>query len=226
MPLKESFCRPAAGLKSVEAFGRSKCFFWLTNCHDGGIVVGRWALRGCTSGCSGGARRFLCGCFLCRFLSWRSSCVGGTRARRCDQPLSPPAAERRPEAGEDDPFHLIAMRKHYRWHRYVVVNFSLDEVLGLESPALERLEIRRLQTILQAGDELTHQRLKAYLGDSGVWLAPPDLPGKAYFLFEAWEVVYYDRAAHCCRRVTLVSLISRLHGPPFPRRVPLFGRVM
>lgn len=100
------------------------------------------------------------------------------------RPPSPPAAKRRPEVREDDPSYPTYLGLQYRWHRYADVNISLDEVLGLESYALERLEIRRLQKILQAGNKLAHQRLEAYLGGSAVWLAPPDLLGKGLLCFQ------------------------------------------
>lgn len=109
---------------------------------------------------------------------------------------SPSTAKRRPKVEEDDPFHPNPMGLHYLWHRCAVANISFDEVLGLESPASEWLEVRHLQKILQADIELAHQRVKTYPGGSAVWLAPPGVPGEAYFVIKAWKVVYYDRAAH------------------------------
>lgn len=58
------------------------------------------------------------------------------------------------------------------------------------------MEIRGVQKMLQADDELVHRRLKTYLGGWAVRLAPPDLPGEAYKVFKACEVIYYDRAAY------------------------------
>lgn len=71
-------------------------------------------------------------------------------------PSSPPAADLRPEKGEDDPSHPTPVGLHCRWHRCAVVNTSLNEMLGLRFPASERLEVRRLQKVQQVGDELAH----------------------------------------------------------------------
>lgn len=100
-------------------------------------------------------------------------------------PQSLSAAERLSEVEENDPSHLTPKGLQYRKHRLAVVHILFDEFLRLDSPFSERLEIRRLQNILQVGDGLAHQRLKAYMSGSAVWLAPPDLRGVAYFVFKA-----------------------------------------
>lgn len=41
-------------------------------------------------------------------------------------------------------------------------------------------------------NELPQQQLKAYLGDLAIWFALPDVQSQAYFVFEVWEVKYYD----------------------------------
>lgn len=105
-------------------------------------------------------------------------------------------AKRRLEEEEDDPLYLSPMGLYYRSHRCAVVNIFLGEVLGLQSPVSERLGICRRQKILQIGDDLGQQRLKAYLEGSVVWLARPDLPGEAYFAVRACEVVYFDEAPY------------------------------
>lgn len=87
-------------------------------------------------------------------------------------------------------------------------------MLGLVSPASERLEIRRVQEIARAGDELVHQRLKAYLGGSADWFASREVPGKSYFVFKALKVVCFDRAAYL-----LSSSDSGITGFPLPETV-------
>lgn len=84
------------------------------------------------------------------------------------KPLSPPAAWRRPEVEQDNSLHPTIVELRDRWHRLTLVNISLNEVVGFGSPASERLEIRLLQKMLQTGNELAHQKLKAYLGGSTV----------------------------------------------------------
>lgn len=100
-------------------------------------------------------------------------------------PQLPPATERRSEVGGDDSSHLTPVELEYTWHRRAVVNIYLDEVFGLGSPASERLEIRHVQKMQQAGRELAHQVLKTYLGGLAVWLTSSHLPREAYFVFKA-----------------------------------------
>lgn len=73
------------------------------------------------------------------------------------KPLSSPAAWRRPEVKQDNSSHPTIVELRYRWHRPTLVNISLDEVVGFGSFASEWLEIRLLQKMLQAGNELAHQ---------------------------------------------------------------------
>lgn len=94
-------------------------------------------------------------------------------------PPSPPAGKQSPEVGNDDPSHPTSVELHYRWHQCTVVHVSLQEVLGSKTAASQRLKIRHLHKILQAGDEL------AYLGSLAVWPAPSDLLGEAYLFFKA-----------------------------------------
>lgn len=98
--------------------------------------------------------------------------------------------------GENDSSHFTSVGLQYRLHRFDVANISLNEMLGMRLPASKPLEIHRRQNMLGAGDNLAHQRLKAYLRSSAVCLAPPDLPGEACFVFKAWEAVYSDQAAY------------------------------
>lgn len=138
---------------------------------------------------------------------------------------SSPAAERRPEVGEDDPSHLTPVEMHYRWHRCAVLNISLDKVLGFGSLILERLEIRRLQKMLRAGDELAHKRLKAHLGCSAVWLAPPNLLKETLFVFKGCEVVHLDRATYLLSSSNSVVSDFAFPWTSLPRPVPSSGRV-
>lgn len=73
---------------------------------------------------------------------------------------------------------------HYRWHPCAVRNFALDQLLSLHPPPSEQVETRHLHAMLQLGNELAHQRLKAYPGGSGIWLAAPDLPSEEYLVFK------------------------------------------
>lgn len=41
-------------------------------------------------------------------------------------------------------------------------------------------------------NELPQQQFKAYFGGLAIWFALPDVPSQAYFVFEIWEVKYYD----------------------------------
>lgn len=91
--------------------------------------------------------------------------------------LSPSSERRQTEVRKDDPSCITREGLHYLWHRCAVTNVFVDEELGLEPPTSERSEVRRVQKILQVGDELAHQRFKAYLDSLAVWLVPPDLPG-------------------------------------------------
>lgn len=85
LPIEKSVCRLATRRKRAGALRRNRCFYWRTRGHGGGMFDGRWALEGQTSECSDEARCFFCWYCCCQSFSWRSSCIDGTRARRCAQ---------------------------------------------------------------------------------------------------------------------------------------------
>lgn len=159
-------------------------------------------------------------------------------------PRSPPSARPSWLLGVDNPEHPTPVGLHYGWHRCAVDGIALDEVLHLGPPASDRAEIRRLQAVLGAGDELAFQRFQEYMAGAHVWVAPPDMPGDVHFVFSPWEVQYYDQAAYLLFQrssdatdfaspVTAIAEFSRFPRENYSTRLELtagnarrrFGRV-
>lgn len=111
-------------------------------------------------------------------------------------PPLPIAALRRASVIGKDHSQLTLFGLFYRWEPCAGIDISFDGVLSFSSPTSEWLEARRLQKMLQSGNKLAHQRLKASPSGLVHWLASPGLRGEAHFFFQAWSVMYYDRAAY------------------------------
>lgn len=61
---------------------------------------------------------------------------------------SPLSEVRRPKQRESDPSYPTPRRLRYRWNSCAMVNVAPEELLGLGPPALQRMEIKRLHTML------------------------------------------------------------------------------